>query len=242
MLRDLARALAFTVSLALSLLARSLAAAPSAARARERPSQLAAPSAADAGWFGLSVGIGAPRLRTTLGSAEASASEGSAGSAGNYRFSYEKQLFGWLGLRGFMSSTEWGTEQSELSGDGDRALYDLGVAPTLSFPLLRGGHGLSLFVFAPVSFSWSSAPARAERQVVGETMDVGTGYRIGFGIGLLSRLSASFGLFFELEAARQQVSHIRHFARRDGSGGEVDLPITYNLRWVGAEVGLAFFP
>jgi hypothetical protein len=241
-LRDLARALAFTVSLALSLLTRSLAAEPSAARARERSSQLPAPSAADAGWFGLSVGIGTPRLLTTLGAGEASAIEGSAGSAGNYRFLYEKQLFGWIGLRGFMSSTEWGTEQSELSGDGDRALYDLGVAPILSFPVANGRPGLSLFVFAPVSFSWSSAPARAERQVVGETMDIGTGYRIGFGIGLLSRLSARFGLLFELEAAQQHVSHIRHFARRDGSGGEVDLPITYDLRWLGAEVGLAFFP
>jgi hypothetical protein len=241
-LRDLARALAFTVSLALSLLARPVAAEASARRAGEGAHELLAPSAAEAGWFGLSVGMGALRLRTTLGAEESSAAEGSAGSDGNYRLLYEKRLFGWLGLRGFVSSADWGSEQSELSGDGDRALYDLGVAPVLSFPIVKGRRGLSAFAFAPVSFTWSSAPARAERQVVGESMDVGNGYRIGVGIGLLSKLSERFGLLFELEMAYQHVSHIRRFARRDGSGGEAELPIAYDLRWLGAEVGVAFFP
>jgi hypothetical protein len=198
------------------------------------------PSAAEAGWFGVSVGIGAPRVRTQLGSAEPNASEGSAGSGGNYRLHYEKQLFGPLGVRGFVSSTDWGTEQSELSGDGDRALYDVGGAPVLSLGLARGR--LSLYAAAPVSFSWSSAPARAERQLVLESMDVGTGYRIGFDVGLLLRLSATLGLLFELELAQQRVSHTRHYARRDGSGGLEELAISYDLRWLGVEIGLAIFP
>jgi hypothetical protein len=210
----------------------------SSARVVERAS--AAPSAAEAGWFGVSVGIGAPRVRTTLGSAEPNASEGSAGSGGNYRLHYEKQLFRWLGLRGFVSSTDWGTEQSELSGDGDRALYDLGGAPVASVGL--AGDRLSLFAFAPVSFSWSSAPARAERQVVLESMDVGTGYRIGFGVGTLLRLSGTVGLLFEFELAHQRVSHLRRYTRADGSAGQEELPLAYQLRWLGVKIGLAIFP
>jgi hypothetical protein len=73
-------------------------------------------------------------------------------------------------------------------------------------------------------------------------MDVGTGYRVGLGVGLLSRLSDNFGLLFEIEAAHQHVRHLRRFARRDGSGNDLELPITYDLRWLGVEVGLAFFP
>lgn len=235
------RALALTLPFALGLLPRSAAADASANHAGERPRQLLAPSAAESGWLGASVGIGAVRVRTAVGSNEPDDAEGSAGSAGNWRLLYEKQLFGWVGARGFVSGAEWGTEQSEYSGDGDRALYDFGVAPVLSFPV-EGRRDLSLFLFAPVSFSLSSAPARAERQVVAESMDVGKGYRIGFGIGVLARLSARFGLLFELEAADQHVSHVRRFARRDGSGDEVELPITYDVRWLGAKVGLAFFP
>lgn len=243
MLRHLGRALALAATLSASLLARSAAADKGAARHGEPERELPAPSAAEAGWFGLSVGIGAPQLRTTLGSGEPSTSgEGSAGSGGNYRLLYEKQLFRWIGLRGFVSSTDWGTEQSERSGDGDRALYDLGGAPVLSFPASRGRHGLSLFAFAPISFSWSSAPARAERQTVLETMNVGTGYRIGIGIGMLFRLSRRLGLLFELEAAQQHVSHLRRYARLDGSGDELELPITYDLRWLGVELGFALFP
>jgi hypothetical protein len=236
------QAFAFTASLALSLLARSAAAEEGAARAGGERRELLAPSAAEAGWFGLSVGIGALGSKTTLGSGEPSAIEGAAGSDGNYRLLYEKQLLGWLGLRGFVSSADWGSDHSELSGDGDRALYDLGVAPVLSWPVAKGRPGLSVFAFAPFSYSWSSAPARAERRVVGESMDVGTGYRIGFGIGLLFKLSQSFGALFELEMAHQHVSHVRRFARLDGSDGAVELPIAYDLRWFGVEVGLAFFP
>jgi hypothetical protein len=237
-LRDLVRALALAGAFSIALVTRSAAADTSSARVVE--SAPVAPSAAEAGWFGVSVGIGALRVRTALGSAEPNASEGAAGSGGNYRLHYEKQLFRWLGLRGFVSSTDWGTEQSELSGDGDRALYDLGAAPVLSLGLAKGR--LSLFTFAPVSFSWSSAPARAERQVVVEYMDVGTGYRVGLGIGLLLRLSGTFGLLFELELAQQHVSHTRRYARLDGSGGREELPISYDLRWLGAEIGLAIFP
>jgi hypothetical protein len=233
-LRNLARALALVVAFSVALAARSAAADTGSPRAP------AAPSAAEAGWFGVSVGIGALRVRTTLGSAEPNASEGSAGSDGNYRLHYEKQLFRWLGVRGFVSSTDWGTEQSELSGDGDRALYDLGGAPVLSTGFAKGR--LSLFAFAPLSFSWSSAPARAERQVVLESMDVGTGYRLGFGLGLLLRLSGTVGLLFEVELARQRVSHTRHYARLDASGDAEELPISYDLRWLGAEIGLAIFP
>jgi hypothetical protein len=238
MLRDLGRALALAGACSVTLAARSVMADTSSARVVERTP--IAPSAAEAGWFGVSVGIGALRVRTSLGSAEPNASEGSAGSGGNYRLHYEKQLFGWLGLRGFVSSTDWGTEQSELSGDGDRALYDLGGAPVLSMGLAKGR--LSLFAFAPLSFSWSSAPARAERQVVLESMDVGTGYRMGFGLGLLLRLSGTVGLLFELELAQQRVSHTRHYARFDGSGDGEELSISYDLRWLGAEIGLAIFP
>lgn len=237
MLRHLGRALALAGALSVVLAARLAAADTRAARVVERAP--VAPSAAEAGWFGVSVGIGAPRVRTALGSAEPNASEGSAGSGGNYRLHYEKQLFRWLGLRGFVSSTDWGTEQSELGGDGDRALYDLGGAPVLSFGL---GGRLSVFAFAPISFSWSSAPARAERQVVLESMDVGTGYRVGLGVGLLLRLSGTFGLLFELELAQQSVSHTRGYARLDGRGGREELPISYDLRWLGAEIGLAIFP
>jgi hypothetical protein len=235
---------ALGAALAVSLLARGAAAdnaAPVQQGARYRA--LPAPSAADAGWFGLSVGIGSPSLRTTLGAGSSSAeAEGSAGSAGNYRVLYEKQLLGWIGLRGFASSTEWGTEQSERSGDGDRALYDLGAAPVLSFPAREGRHGVSLFAFVPVSFSWSSAPARARRQVVLERMDVGTGYRVGVGLGMLVRLSGAFGLLVELEGAAQHVSHVRRYARIDGTGSEAVLPIAYDLRWIGVEVGFALFP
>jgi len=234
-LRDLSRTLAVAGALSAVLPARSAAATDSAG-ARELPS----PSAAEAGWFGLSVGIGAPSLKTTLGSGEPSDSaEGSVGSAGNYRMLYEKQLLRWLGLRGFMSSTEWGTDQSRRSGDGDRALYDLGGAPVFSY---GASQRVSLFAFAPVSYSWSSAPARAEHQAVLESMNVGTGYRIGFGVGILLRFSASLGMLIELEAAQQHVRHVRRYSRLDDSGDEVELPITYDLRWVGLEVGLAIFP
>jgi hypothetical protein len=233
-LRNLARALALVVAFSVALAARSAAADTGSPRAP------AAPSAAEAGWFGVSVGIGALGVRTTVGSAEPNSSEGSAGSGGNYRLHYEKQLFRWLGLRGFVTSTDWGTEQSEFSGDGDRALYDLGGAPVVSMGL--ADDRLSLFAFAPLSFSWSSAPARAERQVVLESMDVGTGYRIGLGIGLLLRLSRTLGLLFEVELAQQHVSHTRHYARFDGSGGQEELAVGYDLRWQGAEIGLAIFP
>ena len=237
-LRHLGRALALAGAFSITLAARSARADTSSARVVERTP--VAPSAAEAGWFGVSVGIGALGVRTTVGSAEPNASEGSAGSGGNYRLHYEKQLFRWLGLRGFVSSADWGTEQSEFSGDGDRALYDLGGAPVVSMGLADGR--LSLFAFAPVSFSWSSAPARAERQVVLERMDVGTGYRIGFGVGLLLRLSRTLGLLFEVELAHQHVSHTRRYARFDGSGGQEELAVGYDLRWQGAEIGLAIFP
>jgi hypothetical protein len=237
-LRALGRALTLAAALSVTLAVRSAAADTSSHRPAERAK--VPPSAAEAGWFGVSVGIGAPRVRTALGSAEPNASEGSAGSGGNYRLHYEKQLFGPLGLRGFVSSADWGTEQSELSGDGDRALYDLGAAPVLSLGLAEGR--LSLYACAPVSFSWSSAPARAERQVVLEGMDVGTGYRIGFDLGVLVRLSGTLGLLLELELAQQRVSHTRHYVRRDGSGAREELPISYDLRWLGVEIGLAIFP
>jgi hypothetical protein len=188
----------------------------------------------------VSVGLGALSLKTRLADGEPSSSaEGSAGSAGNFRLLYEKQLYHWIGLRGFVSSTEWGTELSERSGDGDRALHDLGGAPVVSYGASKR---VSLFVFAPISFSWSSAPARAERQVVLESMNVGTGYRVGAGIGMLLRFSGSLGLSLELEAASQRVSHVRHYARHDGSGDAVELPINYDLRWLGVELGLAIFP
>lgn len=238
MLRALARALAFAGALSVSLAARSAIADTGSAHEPERGAS--APSAAELGWFGVSVGLGSPSLKTTLGDAEPSSSaEGSAGSAGNFRLLYEKQLFRWIGLRGFVSSTEWGTELSERSGDGDRALHDLGGAPVLSYGASRR---VSLFAFAPLSFSWSSAPAHAERQVVLESMNVGTGYRIGVGVGMLLRFSGSLGLSLELEAASQRVDHVRRYARVDGSGGAVELPITYDLRWLGIELGLAIFP
>jgi hypothetical protein len=242
-LRAVGDALALAAGLLVTLPARSAAADQGSVRSAALDRELPAPSAAEAGWFGVSVGIGSPRLQTTLGSAEPSGgAEGSVGSAGNYRLHYEKQLLRWVGVRGFVSSTEWGTDQSEHSGDGDRALYDVGGAPILSFSAIQGRHGLSLFAFAPISFSWSSAPARAERQVVLESMNVGTGYRFGFGVGLLCRLSGRLGLLFELEWAKQHVSHLRRYARLDGSGDETELPITYDLRWLGVEVGLAVFP
>jgi hypothetical protein len=241
-LRYLSRAVALFAAFTVSLPARSATADVSSPRSRsdQRSLEAPAPSASDAGWFGLSVGIGKPTLRTKLAAAEPSAgAEGSVGSAGNYRLLYEKQLVRWLGVRGFMSVTEWGTAQSEHSGDGDRALYDLGGAPVLSFGV---GRDVSLFAFVPISFSWSSAPARAPRQVVLESMDVGTGYRIGVGAGMLVRLSSAFGLLFELEGAAQHVTHVRSYGRADGSGDRSELPIAYDLRWLGVELGIALFP
>ncbi len=190
-----------------------------------------------------------PRLKTTLGSTEAEASfEGSAGSGGDYRLSYEKQLFfRCLGLRGFVRSTDWGTELSEYSGDGDRSLYDLGAAPVLSYAAVprrphSQRHGVSLFAFVPVSFTWSLAPARAKREVVIESMDVGTGYRVGVGFGMLVELSQTFGLLLEVEASKQHVAHVRRYHRADGIGPEIRLPVAYDLSWLGVELGLAFFP
>ncbi len=215
----------------------------------ERVADPVGPSEAALGWFGVSVGLAMPRLKTTLGSTAAEASsEGSVGSGGDYRLSYEKQLFfRCLSLRGFVRSTDWGTELSQYSGDGDRSLYDLGAAPVLSYAAVTRrphsrGHGLSLFAFVPVSFTWSLAPARAKREVVIETMDVGTGYRVGLGFGMLVELSPTFGLFLEFEASKQHVEHVRRYRRADGTGRETRLPIAYDLGWLGVELGLAIFP
>lgn len=226
----------------LALGACLVAGLPGRAAAADTGSDLPSPSASEAGWFGLSVGLSAPVVKTALGSGEPSEDvEGQAGSDGNYRLHYEKQLFHFIGLRGFMGSADWGTDLSEHS-DGDRTLYDLGGGPVLSYAASKGRHGVSLFAVVPVSFSWSSAPVRAERQVVREAMDVGTGYRIGFGIGMLGRFSRSVGMLVELEATRQHVSHVRRYARFDGTGEEAQLPISYDLSWAGIQLGLAFFP
>ncbi len=235
MLRSVVRTLVLGTALVVGL--------PGRAAAADTSSEVPSPSASEAGWFGLSVGIGAPVVKTALGSDEASENvEGKAGSDGNYRLHYEKQVWRVIGLRGFMSSADWGTDLSEHSGDGDRSLYDLGGGPVLSYPASKGRHGVSLFAVVPVSFSWSSAPVRAKRQVVRETMDVGTGYRIGFGIGMVARFSAGVGMLFELEAAKQRVSHVRRYTRFDGTGEEAQLPISYDLSWAGIQLGLAFFP
>jgi hypothetical protein len=203
---------------------------------------VAAPSASELGWFGASVGAaGLMKLETQLGSAAAEVGiEGEAEGGGSYALHYEKQLFGWLGARGFMRRAGWATALAEATGDGDRVLYDLGVAPVLSFgPEAARGH-LSLFSFVSVSYSWSSAPARGERTVVLESMDVGTGYRIGWGLGMLLRLSARVGMVIEAEGARQRVDHVRHYMGLDGA--ETQLPIRYDLDWLGLSVGLAIFP
>lgn len=235
MLRPLTRTLALGACL--------LAGFPARAEAADTDSDLPPPSASEAGWFGLSVGLGAPMVETAQGSHEPSdVVEGKAGSDGNYRLSYEKQLLGPLGLRGFASSTDWGTELSEASGDGDRTLYDLGGGPVLSYATSEGRYGVSLFAVVPISFSWSSAPALAKREIVRETMDVGTGYRIGIGVGMLARLSPRLAMLVELEATRQQVSHVRRYRRFDGTGKDEELPIRYELSWAGIQVGLALFP
>jgi hypothetical protein len=99
---------------------------------------------------------------------------------------------------------------------------------------------VSLFAFVPISYSWSSAPARGQRTVVFESMDVGTGYRVGFGLGLLLRFSATVGMVIEAEGARQHVDHVRRYMGLDGA--EAQLPIRYHLDWFGLSVGLALFP
>lgn len=202
---------------------------------------VAAPSAAELGWFGASLGAtSVMKLETQLGSgAPEVGAEGEVEGGGSYALHYEKQLIRWLGARGFVRRAGWVTALAEASGDGDRILYDLGVAPVLSFgPDSRGR--VSLFAFAPVSYSWSSAPARGERAVVLESMDVGTGYRLGFGLGILLRFSARLGMVLEGEIATQRVDHVRRYRGVDGA--EARLPIGYDLDWLGLSLGLAFFP
>ncbi|HYJ08186.1 MAG TPA: hypothetical protein VEX18_04240 [Polyangiaceae bacterium] len=202
---------------------------------------VAAPSAAELGWFGASVGVASVmKLETELGSAAPEAgAEGEVEGGGSYALHYEKQLYRWLGARGFMRRAGWATALAEASGDGDRILYDLGAAPVLSFAPDKRGR-VSLFAFAPISFSWSSAPARGERTVVLESMDVGTGYRVGFGLGILLRFSARLGMVLEAEVATQRVDHVRRYRGLDGA--EARLPIGYALDWFGLSLGLAFFP
>jgi hypothetical protein len=202
---------------------------------------VAAPSAAELGWFGASLGVASvTTLDTRLGSAAPQGgAEGEAEGGGSYALHYEKQLFRWLGARGFARRAGWTTALAEANGDGDRVLYDLGVAPVLSLgPDARGR--VSLFAFAPVSYSWSSAPARGERAVVLESMDVGTGYRFGFGLGILLRFSERLGMVIEAEIATQRVDHVRRYRGMDGA--EARLPIGYDLDWLGLSLGLAFFP
>jgi hypothetical protein len=218
------------------------AGAMTSAELRERDASLPPPAASELGWFGLSVGAASlMKLETQLGSAEPSpTAEGRFSGGGTYALHYEKQLFHWLGARGFMRRVGWETDLSEAAGDGDRVLYDLGAAPVLSFGPRVARGGFSFFALVPVSFSWSSAPARGKREVVLESMDVGTGYRIGFGMGLLLRFSASAGMVLEAQWATQHVDHVRRYQRADGA--EASLPIGYSLQWFGLSVGLAIFP
>lgn len=224
-----------------SALPLDASAATASATDEPKRADVAAPSAAELGWFGASLGATSiTKLETQLGSgAPEVGAEGEVEGGGSYALHYEKQLIRWLGARGFVRRAGWATALAEASGDGDRILYDLGVAPVLSFgPGSRGR--VSLFAFAPVSYSWSSAPARGERAVVLESMDVGTGYRLGFGLGILLRFSARLGMAIEVEVATQRVDHVRRYTGMDGA--EARLPIGYDLDWLGLSLGLAFFP
>jgi hypothetical protein len=228
---------------AVSLLAACLVTVlPAYAAAAEPNATLPSPSASRWGWVGLSVGIGQPEVTATLASSPRGEVEGDAGSDGNYRLLYERRIFGAVGLRGFVSRTDWGTSYSDAAGDGSRTLTDFGAAPVLSYSANQGRHGASLYVFAPISFSLSQAPARATREIVRETMDLGIGYRVGGGLGMLVRLSGKVGLLCELEASLQRVSHVRTYARVDGTGKPETLPIGYGLTWLGAQIGLAILP
>ena len=209
---------------------------------RERDAELPAPAASELGWWALSVGLGLPRLSTTLGSSEPNdALEGTPSGGGTVSFHYEKLFLPNVGARGFVRSAAWRTEASEQGGHGSRRLYDLGAAPVLSWPAREGRHGSSWYAFVPVSFSWSVAPADAPRGAVRESTEVGTGYRIGVGLGGLIRLSRAVGLVLEAEWATQHVEHTLRFRSIDGVGS-TEIPLAYDLRWLGASVGLAIMP
>lgn len=203
-----------------------------------------APSASKRGWFGLTLGAATLKLEAQRGSAQPSAdAEGQASGGGSYGLFYEKQLWGPLGARGLFRRTGWETALSAASGDGGRAVYDFGAAPVLVFAARGGRGGISSFLFAPVSFSLSNAPARGERSVVLEKMDLGTGYRVGLGLGLVFRFPSSrLGMVLEAEGALQSIRHVRTYRRADGVGLATQLPIRYDMQWVGFTIGLAIFP
>ena len=101
---------------------------------------------------------------------------------------------------------------------------------------------MSLLVSTPISYSFSSVPSRGPRDVVLEDMNLGHGYRLGVGVGLLIRLNSWLGLLVEAEWATQHLSHVRTYRRADGTGGEAQLPLSYELRWLTASVGFAVEP
>jgi hypothetical protein len=203
-----------------------------------------APSASKRGWFGLTLGAATVKVEAQRGSAPPSAdAEGEVSGGGSFALLYEKQLWGPLGARGFSRRTGWETALSQATGDGSRAVYDFGAAPVLAFAGRGGRRGISWFVYAPLSFSLSHAPARGERSMVLESMDLGTGYRVGLGVGTVFRFpSSKLGMVLEAEGALQSVSHVRSYRRADGAGGSTQLPIEYEMEWVVATIGLAFFP
>lgn len=209
----------------------------------EPAAALPAPAASELGWLALSLGGTLPQLSTTLGSNPPNeALEGKASGGSTIAFHYEKLLLTNVGARGFVRRGTWATEVSKQGGYGARRLYDLGLAPVLSWPAKDGPHGVSWYAFVPASFSWSAAPADAPRGAVRESADVGTGYRLGVGLGVLLRLSRVLGLVLEAEWAAQHVEHTLRFRRIDGVGPTANVPLAYDLKWLGASFGLAAMP
>jgi hypothetical protein len=169
--------------------------------------------------------------------------EGDFEGGTGYALFYDKRLYGRFGARGFVHRASWVTELARVTGDGWRVAYDVGVAPTFTLADLPGPTGgASLYSFVPLSYSLSDAPARGTREVVLESMNGGTGLRVGMGLGLVIRTFSFFGLVVEAQYALQALNHTRRYWRADGTGSDVEVPLDYNLGWFGVSIGLAVLP
>jgi hypothetical protein len=247
MLRAVSRQVSLAVAqgaLTLAVSNAALGAAPRTEEPSEAPKpKLVTPASSPGGFVALSLGAaGLTESKTTFRELGTDGGEGQGDGGFTFDLSYQRALHPLLALRAFVHGAAWSTQLSDANGDGDRAVYDFGAAPALTWPVSSGRNGVSFMLVAPISFSLSQAPASAPRDVVREQMSLGTGYRYGLGVGMLTRFSRHLGMLFQAELARQRVSHERTYSWSDGTGGEVTQGVDFRLAWLGASIGLVVMP
>jgi hypothetical protein len=132
------------------------------------------------------------------------------------------------------------TELSVGGGYDAHTVYDIGVAPALSFAALpRASQPLHIWFSLPVALALSRHGA-PQRDAVREDVNLGVGYRIGAAFGMFTILTRHFGITMDLEVAREELFHRVTYTALDGRSPPRDLNLLnlrYAVWWIDLTMG-----